>query len=299
MAYMVRVANLMMWVVMALLVVARQTGGVQVQNDVECDVCRKITDTVERVLVMNATTTKQFQTVAKKLCIYLPEDLKYACEMSVKRLPSSIFRCLIQEAEMHTICNDPDVGLCMAPSKALPAVKCNDLIDGDMPACQACKFTVGSLEHYTANDPADTLAAMAGVCTMHYGASSIAKKCEKLIESHGRKMLDLILKRIDSEDYCCSTGVCKPPPLYLDKKTFQVPAVMDPIVSDMMKDADQKRKVEQEMRGAATGGSSNEEKEEKAEEAALEANGKAKPTEDEAALDEADQMEKEASKAEQ
>lgn len=274
-------------------------SGVGVQNDVECDVCRKITDTVERVLVMNATTTKQFQTVAKKLCIYLPEDLKYACEMSVKRLPSSIFRCLIQEAEMHTICNDPDVGLCLAPSKALPSVKCNDLIDGDMPACQACKFTVGSLEHYTSNDPADTLAAMAGVCAMHYGASSTAKKCEKLIESHGRKMLDLILKRIDSEDYCCSTGVCKPPPLYLDKKTFQVPAVMDPIVSDMMKDADQKRKVEQEMKGSATGGSSSEEKEEKAEEAALEASGKAEPTKDEAALEEADQMQKEADKAEQ
>ena len=44
-------------------------AGVAVQNDVECDVCRKITDTVERVLVMNATTTKQFQTVAKKLYV--------------------------------------------------------------------------------------------------------------------------------------------------------------------------------------------------------------------------------------
>ena len=66
----VRVANIkwVMAVVMVAMVAMVPSGsGVGVQNDVECDVCRKITDTVERVLVMNATTTKQFQTVAKKL----------------------------------------------------------------------------------------------------------------------------------------------------------------------------------------------------------------------------------------
>ena len=58
----------------ALLCTSTQFQGA-VASDVECEMCKKITDIVERVLVMNSTDDGSFRHVSKRMCMYLPADL--------------------------------------------------------------------------------------------------------------------------------------------------------------------------------------------------------------------------------
>ena len=46
-------------------------------HDDVCDMCRRVTDTMERVLILNTTEgTGRFQGLTKKLCRYLPDNLR-------------------------------------------------------------------------------------------------------------------------------------------------------------------------------------------------------------------------------
>lgn len=182
----------------------------------ECDVCRIVSDAVERVLVLNSTTTQTFQNVAQRLCLFLPAELKHTCQDSIRQLPTGLYRCMVQAVGMNSICSDPSVGLCKVPVHPLTRVKCTG-----MPAyqhtCAACKFTVGGLEHYMVHSIKESLKAAHGICVVRFQDPLEQKKCHALVDTQGETLLRTMVSRVDAEDFCCDVGVCERTPLFVKK----------------------------------------------------------------------------------
>lgn len=182
----------------------------------ECEVCRIVSDAVERVLVLNSTTTQTFQGVASRLCLFLPSDLKHTCQDSIRQLPVGLYRCMVQAVGMNSICSDPSVGLCKVPVHPLTRVKCTN-----MPAyqhtCAACKFVVGGLEHYMINSMKESLKAAHGICVVRFQDPVEQKKCHSLLDTQGELLLRTMVSRVDAEDFCCDTGICERTPLFVKK----------------------------------------------------------------------------------
>lgn len=182
----------------------------------ECEVCRIVSDAVERVLVLNSTTTQTFQGVASRLCLFLPSDLKHTCQDSIRQLPVGLYRCMVQAIGMNSICSDPSVGLCKVPVHPLTRVKCTN-----MPAyqhtCAACKFVVGGLEHYMVNSMKESLKAAHGICVVRFQDPVEQKKCHSLLDTQGELLLRTMVSRVDAEDFCCDTGICERTPLFVKK----------------------------------------------------------------------------------
>ena len=182
----------------------------------ECEVCRVVSDAVERVLVLNSTTTQSYQKVASKLCLYLPSELKHSCQDSIRQLPVGLYRCMVQAIGMNSICSDPSVGLCKVPVHPLTRVQCTG-----MPAyqhtCAACKFVVGGMEHYMAHAVPEALKAAHGICVVRFQDPLEQKKCHSLLDTQGELLLRTMISRVDAEDFCCGTGICERTPLFVKK----------------------------------------------------------------------------------
>ena len=182
----------------------------------ECEVCRVVSDAVERVLVLNSTTTQSYQHVASKLCLFLPTELKHSCQDSIRQLPVGLYRCMVQAIGMNSICSDPSVGLCKVPVHPLTRVKCTG-----MPAyqhtCAACKFVVGGLEHYMAHAIPESLKAAHGICIVRFQDPLEQKKCHSLLDTQGELLIRTMVSRVDAEDFCCGTGICERTPLFVKK----------------------------------------------------------------------------------
>ena len=194
-----------------------------VQTDIECDMCRKVTDIVERVLVMNSTDDGSFRHISKKMCMYLPANLGHTCTEGVRKLDPAVFRCMIQELELHTVCSDPVIGLCRAPARPLGRVRCSGM-EGDPFLCSSCKFVAGGMRTFSQVDMADTLASIRGICEFHFSDEASQKKCDVLVKLQGERIVKLLTKRFDAEDFCCDMGLCRNPPVY----ESSVPAISLP-----------------------------------------------------------------------
>lgn len=185
-------------------------------NDVNCEVCRAVSDAVERVLVLNSTSTDTYGSVARHLCKYLPNDLRHTCEDSIRQLPQSMYRCLVQEASLNTVCSDPDVGICKVPTRPLTRVRCQHL-DGYVHTCAACKFVVGGLEHYALSSLDDMVESLVGVCMVRFRNKVDLQQCEAFVRDTGASMIRVVASRIDAQDFCCAAGICDNPPLVVKK----------------------------------------------------------------------------------
>lgn len=185
-------------------------------NDVNCEVCRAVSDAVERVLVLNSTSSDTYGSVARRLCNYLPSDLRHTCEDSIRQLPQSIYRCMVQEANLNTICSDPDIGICKVPTRPLTRVRCQHL-DGYVHTCAACKFVVGGIEHYALSSLDDVVQSLKGICMVRFRNSVDLQQCEAFIQDTGAAMIRVVTSRIDAQDFCCSSGICDNPPMMVKK----------------------------------------------------------------------------------
>jgi hypothetical protein len=185
-------------------------------TDVNCEICRAISDAVERVLVLNSTSSDTYSGVAKRLCHFLPEDLKHTCQDSVRQLPQSLYRCAVQEVNLNTICSDPEVGMCKVPTRPLTRVQCKNL-PGYTHTCAACKFVVGGLEHYALDSIPSVTASLQSVCSVRFRDPTERKQCETFVADQGETAVRVAVSRLNAQDFCCAAGICNQPPLYVDK----------------------------------------------------------------------------------
>ena len=185
-------------------------------SDVNCEICRAVTDAVERVLVLNSTTSHSYTSVAKRLCHFLPEDLKHTCQDSVRQLPQSLYRCAVQEMKLHTLCSDPEVGMCTVPTRSLTRVECKHLT-GYTHTCAACKFVISGLEHYALDSLPSVITSLKSVCAVRFRDETERKKCRGFIDEQGETASRVLISRLDSQDFCCASGICNQPSLYVDK----------------------------------------------------------------------------------
>ena len=185
-------------------------------SDVNCEICRAVSDAVERVLVLNSTTSNTYTAVSQRLCHFLPEDLKHSCQDSVRQLPQSLYRCAVQEFKLHTICSDPEVGMCKVPTRSLTRVECKHLI-GYTHTCAACKFIISGLEHYALDSLPSVITSLQSVCAIRFRDSTERKQCETFVGEQGETAVRVLVSRLDAQDFCCASGICNQPSLYVDK----------------------------------------------------------------------------------
>ena len=166
--------------------------------------------------MLNSTNTdSSYARVAQRLCNFLPEDLKHTCEDSVHQLPSSVYRCAVQEVRLNTICSDPAVGMCKTPYKPLAPVSCKDLPEATH-TCAACKFVVGGLSHYALSSMDQMVSTVKSVCMVRFRDEVGRKLCEKFVEEEGENVLRVVVSRIDAQEFCCAAGICQTPPFVVD-----------------------------------------------------------------------------------
>ena len=204
------------WWFRLMFTLACTTVGVSQASDVNCEICRAVSDAVERVLVLNSTTSDTYTSVAKRLCHFLPEDLKHTCQDSVRQLPQSLYRCAVQEFKLHTICSDPEVGMCKVPTRSLTRVECKGLT-GYTHTCAACKFVISGLEHYALDSLPSVIASLQSVCSVRFKDDTERKQCETFVADQGETAVRVLISRLDSQDFCCASGICNQPDLYVEK----------------------------------------------------------------------------------
>jgi len=185
-------------------------------SDVNCEICRAVSDAIERVLVLNSTSTDAYSGVAKRLCHYLPNDLKHTCQDSVRQLPQSLYRCAVQEINLNTICSDPEIGMCKVPTRPLTRVQCKNL-PGYVHTCAACKFVMNGLEHYALDSLPSVTSSLQSVCAVRFRDTTERKQCEAFVQEQGETAVRVAVSRLDGQDFCCAAGICNQPPLYVNK----------------------------------------------------------------------------------
>ena len=187
--------------------------------------------------MLNSTTTDTYTQVSRRLCHFLPEDLKHTCEDAVRQLPQSLYRCAVQEADLNTICSDPSVGMCKVPTRPLSRVQCKNL-PGYVHTCAACKFVVGGLSHYMLESLDQMVASLESVCMVRFRDDTERKQCETFVREEGANAVRVAVSRLDAQDFCCAAGICIAPPLFVDKvRPEQLASADDPSVgpvSEMM-----------------------------------------------------------------
>lgn len=181
----------------------------QAQAAVECEVCTRVTQVIEGVLLRNATETDTFQKVSSALCVHLPTDLMPVCRKSASMLDKDIFKCLIYELNFGSLCSDPGVALCRAarPSVADPSMCVG--MGADVQACAACEFAVSGLQQYV-NDTSTMIVKSSAedVCAFHFKSSESKQMCRAMMSTYGDVMLRLLAHRLDAGDFCCGIGLC-------------------------------------------------------------------------------------------
>lgn len=153
----------------------------------------------------------------------------------MSNLSPDVFRCMIQEADFRTLCSDPTVALCKAPSEPFNAeVTCHGMLPS-VPSCAACKFAISGLQQYV-NDTSTRMVQSIGtdICRFHFSRNDMAQmvrarrlfrpapcraradrarapQCRVVMTSFGDVMLRVLASRVDSEDFCCELGLCDLP----------------------------------------------------------------------------------------
>ena len=80
-----------------------------------------------------------------------------------------MFKCLIQEADFRTVCNDPSVALCKTPTAPfLARESCHSMAPSPR-QCASCRYTVSALQQYV-NDTSLQIVQTSGseICRFHF-----------------------------------------------------------------------------------------------------------------------------------
>jgi hypothetical protein len=181
----------------------------QAKAAVECEVCTRVTQVIEGVLLRNATETDTFQKVSSALCVHLPTDLVPVCRKGTSMLDTGVFKCLIHELNFGSLCSDPGVALCRAarPSVADPS-QCVGM-GSNVQACAGCEFAVSGLQQYV-NDTSTLIVKSSAedLCGFHFKTSEAQQMCRAMTATYGDVMLRLLAHRLDAGDFCCGIGLC-------------------------------------------------------------------------------------------
>eukprot|EP00743_Colponemidia_sp_Colp-15_P000167 GILK01000193.1.p1 GENE.GILK01000193.1~~GILK01000193.1.p1 ORF type:complete len:251 (+),score=39.73 GILK01000193.1:50-754(+) len=176
-------------------------------DDLDCDVCKRMSFRVENILYMNSSEVHYKQTAAQ-LCRNLPTtDLIETCIHSLGVLHDDVFKCLIQKSEFNSLCADKQIGVCRVPARFRQVAECFNMASHPT-SCASCSFVVEGLFHYLNNTGDGVVRMLATACKAFEGVEN--EKCQALVASYGFKFVHLLIQRISPKQFCCDLGLCEP-----------------------------------------------------------------------------------------
>jgi saposin len=184
---------------------------VQVDGEIECDVCTLAMSLVEHLLAGNYSESK-IESTLDEVCALLPSSLQSMCTSLISEYTDPIIQFLEQKyppaeiCQKINICNASMIAEPMPMPMPMPAeLKANTL------ECELCKLVFGEIERIVGSNSTEEkiMDAMDKVCNVL--PSALTQECVTFVALYGPQAIQYLLNKESPPVICYELTLCSQP----------------------------------------------------------------------------------------
>jgi saposin len=173
--------------------ICSQIGLCDSHNDIKCSACKFLVSTIEGWVSDNKTET-QIEKLLEKVCSALPSSYQNVCDTLIEEYLPIVIEYLKSLVPPEQICTL--IGLC------------TDMTNAPVLECTACKFLVGAIEGWVADNATETVIEkeLEKICNLL--PSSYQKICDTIIDEYLPVIINYVEKHETPDKICQLIKMC-------------------------------------------------------------------------------------------